>query len=1174
MNGTPRLRSAYPATPQNTGRRDGASGSASQLRSPLPDVNALKQQQQNSDGDSGPLIPFETIDAPQQRLYVVAFYVALLAWRLYDFHYLQEEETESLWLFMKWVAFDGIFLFGLPELRIPWLEWSSMTMTVLFIAHAILDGILMFRIPIPLGAGLVAISKIFYDRELAISERHVKHSDVVHNASLILGRTVVHILPEGSAILNPGLKKTGMYVLQKVIDESKLEVQRRRVSDTLIVQCPQAMVEPTDAHRCKGDLSNLELKVTGTPPLRLKYRKVVNQIEHEAHFQSIQPEDFVSPLSHQTSDALTLRGNVDISWARAQTVTVPLVKAWERVGSGPSPWKKLRTPSHDNQDRTRAKASHLHQVITVHERPVVQLNGCDPQHPLKVAKGMSAGIPVVKTSTGRGGFLDMPYEVEYLFTPEDKLLPNGDHSDSALRRQIVIKNAHSNPTVQHPGLYTLTRVKTEFCSGEVYEPASCLLQNPPEPSLRIDQEEIFDKCAKKAVGLRVDLHLTGTPPFNVQYKVTRVDHGRGDSKIAMKTIEGLRGQIELAPERAGHYTYEFTEISDAVYKGHALHGEGLVVEQDVKPSASAHIVHPSPKQVCIDEQVCYTVRFRGEGPFSLEYEVVRGNDRKRHEMRDIDKEETDICTDVLRKGGDYTLALASVTDRMGCKEFLKDDAKIHVRHQRPKASFGQVEGGRSIKTLEDKKVRLPVRLSGDAPWTITYRHKGHETQATMSRNNDGIEVQDEGTYEIMSVSDAVCPGAPDESTNKFEVKWVTRPQMRIAEGSYAEQVGKKYIKHEVCEGEEDSVDLHISVKYEERIKPDKGSNAMRVKTLNAALGSSSVRLDTTQPGVVEYKFTELGDYNYDHDVRQFSPLILQQRVNPRPTARFTNPGKTYSYCSVESAGEEVIPITLTGQPPFSVDFEIKHHGTARPEIISVSHIASTNHQLRIPHKSLHLGNSAVSIRKVQDSRGCGRVLDSSSPRVQISVHDAPTIAPLEHQDDFCVGDRISYALSGQAPFNVYYDFNGISRKAVSSSTPFRRLAEKPGTFTITGLTDSGSQCRANYNILRRIHGMPSVRVSKGRESYVDIHEGGEVEITFDFGGTPPFEFTWTRSTNARKGHKSQVLEMRSEVSEEYSMTIRASEEGTYEVVAIKDRYCAYTKAGVDFGKKGGKMLTY
>lgn len=104
--------------------------------------------------------------------------------------------------------------------------------------------------------------------------------------------------------------------------------------------------------------------------------------------------------------------------------------------------------------------------------------------------------------------------------------------------------------------------------------------------------------------------------------------------------------------------------------------------------------------------------------------------------------------------------------------------------------------------------------------------------------------------------------------------------------------------------------------------------------------------------------------------------------------------------------------------------------------------------------------------------------------------------------------------------------------------------------------------------------MPSVRVSKGRESYVDIHEGGEVEITFDFGGTPPFEFTWTRSTNARKGHKSQVLEMRSEVSEEYSMTIRASEEGTYEVVAIKDRYCAYTKAGVDFGKKGGKMLTY
>jgi nucleoporin POM152 len=37
--------------------------------------------------------------------------------------------------------------------------------------------------------------------------------------------------------------------------------------------------------------------------------------------------------------------------------------------------------------------------------------------------------------------------------------------------------------------------------------------------------------------------------------------------------------------------------------------------------------------------------------------------------------------------------------------------------------------------------------------------------------------------------------------------------------------------------------------------------------------------------------------------------------------------------------------------------------------------------------------------------------------------------------------------------------------------------------------------------------MPSVRISQGQVSVVDIHEGGEAELSFEFWGTPPFEFT-------------------------------------------------------------------
>ena len=104
--------------------------------------------------------------------------------------------------------------------------------------------------------------------------------------------------------------------------------------------------------------------------------------------------------------------------------------------------------------------------------------------------------------------------------------------------------------------------------------------------------------------------------------------------------------------------------------------------------------------------------------------------------------------------------------------------------------------------------------------------------------------------------------------------------------------------------------------------------------------------------------------------------------------------------------------------------------------------------------------------------------------------------------------------------------------------------------------------------------MPAVKISKGQNARVDIHEGGEVEILFEFWGTPPFEFTYTRSTNAKKGQKSVVLETRHDVSYEHAKTVRASQEGTYEVVAIKDAFCAFSTQSVEAKEGSQKMLSY
>ena len=66
-------------------------------------------------------------------------------------------------------------------------------------------------------------------------------------------------------------------------------------------------------------------------------------------------------------------------------------------------------------------------------------------------------------------------------------------------------------------------------------------------------------------------------------------------------------------------------------------------------------------------------------------------------------------------------------------------------------------------------------------------------------------------------------------------------------------------------------------------------------------------------------------------------------------------------------------------------------------------------------------------------------------------------------------------------------------------------------------------------------------------------------------------FSYTRSTTPPRGKKPEVLETKTEISYEYSKTVRASDEGLYEVVSIRDKYCAFSTQNVQ-GKPRQKLL--
>jgi nucleoporin POM152 len=623
---------------------------------------------------------------------------------------------------------------------------------------------------------------------------------------------------DGDLILEYAVKKPGVYRLQKVVDDSKLEVQRR-MSDTIVVTCPKAVIKPSALDRCVGDLSDLTIDVEGTPPMKIVYSRIINKEDQSVHtFQSIQPENLVSPLlGSGATGALVVQGEHDVSWGRSHSINVRLNESMTPGGK----WLYSIEEVHDaignvanfssrgtDGEHVYPKGSFLERAFTVHERPQARLHGCDTQTPLKVPISGTARLPV---QFGPGGdSQDMGYAIKWKFSPLDTLTASGDHGDNVIIEDFVVKGPRQQPLITRPGLYTLTGVSSKFCVGEINEPASCLLLNPPEPHLTLASEDIYDNCAGNSIGLLVDLDLIGTPPFLVRYEV--IKNNRGNPAPFHVKIDGLRHQLELKPKEAGHFTYRFTSISDSVYPGRSLDSKILKLEQDVKPPASARLIKPVDEIVaCIETPIRADVSLQGESPFTLEYELIHDGKRNKQKVKDIKGSSYTISTDPLNQGGDYTLALVSVQDKTGCKIYLKDEIHIVVRRQRPKASFGLLEGKRNVMAIEGRQIALPLRLEGEGPWHVSYTNIDEPDpkiiRVDMKRTNDFIKVKQSGIYRIVDVSDSHCPGVVDLSGETFEVQWFSRPDIKVADKAGLVTDGKRQLKREVCEGDIDAVEI-------------------------------------------------------------------------------------------------------------------------------------------------------------------------------------------------------------------------------------------------------------------------------------------------------------------------------------------------------------------------------
>ncbi|TFY82279.1 hypothetical protein EWM64_g1741 [Hericium alpestre] len=991
------------------------------------------------------------------------------------------------------------------------------------------------------------------------------------------------------------LSKPGTVHLDAVGDTSGVEA-RLFVDDDVITR--------GDNVRCAvpgsgmvGDERDMQLglSIYGVPPLSLRWYKEVNGRREYFMVEGIEggvdrsgtpapaynaPQDIHVPLTI-TSDALGTHAYV------LESVTDALGNI-EIVGS-PGPLQ-LTTVTRDANGTLSAPANTKNtRILHVLRRPTVSFKSCRPDRPASLRIGSETTLTV---SVNEGDILDAPWDISMKYQP---VLSDDDTTHSSKRFKPWKKTLHTEKDKKElslktnvPGEFTITGVKGKYCEGDVLSPDVCTVVELPKPTAEIEWKRIHEcSTASGDIGVSASVVLHGTPPFHVFYRMQRDNE---PPRELVQSFHSSRGEVTLQPPQSGHYIYSFSHLSDANYKKVELSGPSI--DQIVHPLASASFVDAGPpgreKRIinsCSGDTVDVDVQLGGTGPWNLEVQVVgpKGSDtimfpgiqtaRKRLQLP--------IPKSINQSGGTFEIDLVSIEDSYGCKRSLSvPGVSVNVKRTKPSVRFYSHNGKRRITVLENEEASLPLRLTGDAPWRIKYRRVEQPDQVlvqTLHTPNDNIRVKEKGTYEIIDVTDAQCPGTVVVNESTYEVDWVPRPSAQISpniEGTLVPYNGS-FILPPICEGQSSHVDLDLTGRPPFQIMYNiaqasefGGTKLLDQPTFNSIQPRTRFQLHTSEPGHIYYEVKQVGDAAYPLSAHKGAVIprsdrpLFEQRVLRRPSARFDTTNRL-SHCLYDTltprdkwSSDGVV--LLEGTPPFELTVAIRSLAESANYVETVTVLGNSWKLDLSSYKFEAVGQHRVTIESVRDASHCEEVItDPRARAIWVDVAESAAITPLERREHFCIGDTAQFQLQGIPPWTVGYEVNGKAYTQEVKTSPFAVGLQQQGEFKITSVAHQQAMCKSVVTDLHYpVHALPSARVGAGDQA----------EIKFTLIGEPPFTFTYQRhEPSPRKGGKpGKVLETHTVSgvnSKEYS--IFSAREGTWTVSFISDRYCRYPPSHPD-----------
>ncbi|ODV84456.1 hypothetical protein CANARDRAFT_8444 [[Candida] arabinofermentans NRRL YB-2248] len=1010
----------------------------------------------------------------------------------------------------------------------------------------------------------------------------------------------------------------GYYKIHQALDK-KFKNIRNYKSDLIIPMCPRAEFSKFDhlKDRCVEDeLDDLAITVNGVPPLTLVYEEEINGILSNLPSSIIVPEveDFKSPLlsrglyggqsNQRTFQASELK---DLSWATSMSIKVPLAnKNIERSGDYIYTVSKI-IDGFGNVVHYVPDPSDGNNFYKFKSHPMPLLNLVDSKPHLPILVGQQKYLDLKTSQVGDIG-AEAPVTVSFGFIPED-----GTEEDEETFTKVFNFRESARIPATKPGTYVLHSAFTKFCSCRIASSSVDVLE-ARLPQVKISTDPIVDICVG-TTGFKFNFEFIGNGPFEVSYKVTNLDPNNSNKVLSVKEVNTLRSTASVLeyiykPSSEGSYAIEFLSLSDNFYKKQVMFNnqEHRFVTY-FKQRPKAYFNKRSNIQrvnVCNGGDADVSLFLEGKPPFKVAYNIISPDYKVDvYSQEEIMETEFKIKTPKFLKGGEYILTLKNVTDATNCGvDFKGQEVHFSVTKDIPRLSYLKSS---KHELIQGKKLTIPLKTESSQPCDLTYRWRsldGSETELRSVRNFDptqGFDIYEAGFYSLVEFKQGGCPG---NITNDFEIEvsHLPKPSLNlVTRDDISIESASVFKRSTICEKYPGSLDFQATgvlpfiIKYAIKFP----SGLVEEKSEQVSNKNFAIQLNTFESGDYEYVVHGIYDSIYTSEILKsletsgkysFDKLKIKHSVSALPTAKFSEKQESYQTC-VSALGDldklQPIPITLSGKAPFNVKLSLFHEQEDRFDTFTLEKIEGYQIELYSIYENLNIGSHIVSIIEIEDGNGCISN-DFEKEEITVLVNDVPKIrhlideSTIEHQllqqsvigDDsmgsnyYCVGDHITYLLSGVPPFTVYYKFNDNTQRVEVTSNYFKRRASKEGDLSVLALSDSSSKnCLVNFttpttedgnsnkrlDLNAKIYDLPSVEISHGDSIEEDIHEGDNVEIIFNFVGHPPFKLTYVRTdlTEPDRIVETEVVDG----IYDYEYRIWAKMEGVYEAVEVQDAYC-------------------